>query len=318
MIATKHEPSANEPSANEPSANEPSATTPLRPAPVRLLRKTNLWRDAALRYRRNWLAMIALCVVATLLFVALFADFLAPTRYDFAVISEARQFPSAKHWLGTDEVGRDMLSRLIYGARISLIVGFSVQGIALLIGVPLGIAAGFLGGWVDFLVMRLVELITSIPQTLFALFLVVIFGGGLFNIVFAIGLISWVELCRLMRAQILSLREKEFVEAARVIGVPNWQIGARHLLPNALTPLIVAVTFGIPAAIFAEAGLSFLGIGINDPLPSWGKMVGNSFAYIRVYWHIGLFPTVAIAITMLSFSFVGDGLRDALDPRLRK
>jgi oligopeptide transport system permease protein len=247
-----------------------------------------------------------------------FADLIAPTRYDYAVLAEAREFPSARHWLGTDEVGRDMLSRLIYGARISLTVGFSVQALAILIGVPLGIAAGFFGGWVDFVVMRLIEVFTSIPQTLFALFLVVIFGGGLFNIVFAIGLIGWVDLCRLMRAQILSLREKEFVESARALGLPAWRIGLRHLLPNALTPLIVAVTFGIPAAIFAEAGLSFLGIGINDPLPSWGKMVGNSFAYIRVYWHIGLFPTLLIAITMLSFSFVGDGLRDALDPRLKR
>ena len=303
MIATKNEPVAAERGI--------SATLPPR-------RASNLWRDAASRYRRNWLAMAALIVVGFLLFLAIFADLLAPTRYDYAVLAEARQFPSAQHWLGTDEIGRDLLSRLIYGARISLVVGFSVQALALLIGVPLGIAAGFLGGWVDFVVMRLVELITSIPQTLFALFLVVIFGGGLFNIIFAIGLISWVELCRLMRAQILSLREKEFIEAARTVGVPNWQIGLRHLLPNALTPLIVAVTFGIPAAIFAEAGLSFLGIGINDPLPSWGKMVGNSFAYIRVYWHIGLFPTFAIAITMLAFSFLGDGLRDALDPRGRK
>jgi ABC-type dipeptide/oligopeptide/nickel transport system permease subunit len=300
--------------ANSETATSKSAL----PDPRSRQRARGLWHDAARRFARNKLAMGALIVVVLLLFVAVFADLIAPTRYDYAVLSEAREFPSSRHWLGTDEVGRDMLSRLIYGARISLTVGFSVQALAILIGVPLGIAAGFLGGWVDFVVMRLIELFTSIPQTLFALFLVVIFGGGLFNIVFAIGLIGWVDLCRLTRAQILSLREKEFIESARALGVPAWRIGLRHLLPNALTPLIVAVTFGIPAAIFAEAGLSFLGIGINDPLPSWGKMVGNSFAYIRVYWHIGMFPTLLIAITMLSFSFVGDGLRDALDPRLRR
>jgi oligopeptide transport system permease protein len=300
--------------ANSETAPSKSAV----PDPRSRQRVRGLWRDAARRFARNKLAMGALIIVVLLLFIAVFADLIAPTRYDYAVLAEAREFPSARHWLGTDEVGRDMLSRLIYGARISLTVGFSVQALAILIGVPLGIAAGFFGGWVDFVVMRLIEVFTSIPQTLFALFLVVIFGGGLFNIVFAIGLIGWVDLCRLMRAQILSLREKEFVESARALGLPAWRIGLRHLLPNALTPLIVAVTFGIPAAIFAEAGLSFLGIGINDPLPSWGKMVGNSFAYIRVYWHIGLFPTLLIAITMLSFSFVGDGLRDALDPRLKR
>jgi len=252
-----------------------------------------------------------------MIFVAIFADLLAPTPYDYVVLSEARQFPSREHWLGTDEVGRDMLSRLIYGARISLIVGFGVQAIALLIGVPLGLIAGYFGGWADYAVMRVVEVFTAIPQVLFALFLVSIFGGGLINIILAIGLISWVEICRLTRAQLFSLREKEFIEAAHALGVPELQVMLRHLLPNALTPLIIAVTIGIPTAMFTEAGLSFLGLGINDPLPSWGKMVGNSFSYLRLYWHMGVFPTFLIASTMLSFSLVGDGLRDALDPKTR-
>jgi oligopeptide transport system permease protein len=207
---------------------------------------------------------------------------------------------------------------MIYGARISLIVGFAVQLIALLIGVPLGLAAGMLGGWVDFAVLRVVEVFTAIPQILFALFLISIFGGGLLNVIMAIGLIGWVDICRLTRAQLFALREKEFIEAARTLGVPTSKIALRHLLPNALTPLIITVTLGIPTAMFTEAGLSFLGLGVNDPIPSWGKMVSNSFNYIRVYWHLGLFPTLAIALTMLSFSFVGDGLRDALDPRHNK
>jgi oligopeptide transport system permease protein len=278
---------------------------------------SNLWRDAALRFRKNWLASGALVFVALLVFVAIFADVLAPAPYDYAVLSDARQFPSPEHWLGTDEVGRDMLSRIIYGARISLVVGFGVQLIAVLIGVPLGIAAGFFGGWFDFLIMRVVEVFTAIPQLLFALFLVSIFGSGLINIILAIALISWVEHCRIARAQMLTLREKEFVEAARTIGLTDPQIALRHMLPNALTPLIIAVTIGIPSAMFTEAGLSFLGLGVNDPLPSWGKMVGNSFSYIRIYWHLGLFPTLMIALTMLSFALVGDGLRDALDPRTR-
>jgi ABC-type dipeptide/oligopeptide/nickel transport system permease subunit len=281
-------------------------------------RPRNLWSDAAARFAKNRLAMAAFVVVLLLVLTGIFADLLAPTAYDFAVLSEARQFPSARHWLGTDEVGRDMLSRIIYGARISLAVGFSVQAVALLIGVSLGMAAGFLGGWVDFLIARVIEVFTAIPQVLFALFLVSIFGSSMLNVILAIALIGWVEICRLTRAQIFALREREFIEAARVIGTPTYQIMLRHLLPNALTPLIIAVTLGIPTAIFTEAGLSFLGLGINDPLPSWGKMVGNSFSYIRVYWHLGLFPTLMIAITMLSFSLVGDGLRDALDPRMRK
>jgi oligopeptide transport system permease protein len=164
--------------------------------------------------------------------------------------------------------------------------------------------------------------LTAIPIWLFALFLISIWrasdamtGGGLANVIIAIGLIGWVEICRLTRAQMLSLREKEYVLAARAIGASRLRIASRHLLPNALAPLIVAVTLGVPTAIFTEAGLSFIGFGINDPLPSWGKMVGDSLAYVRVYWHLGLFPTFALAITMLSFSFVGDGLRDALDPR---
>lgn len=278
---------------------------------------SNLWLDAARRFAKNRLAMVGLVVVGAMIFTAIFADLLAPYLYDYAVLAEARQFPSRDHWLGTDEVGRDMLSRLIYGARISLTVGFGVQLIALLIGVPLGLAAGYLGGWVDYVIMRVVEVFTAIPQMLFALFLVAIFGSGLLNIILAIGLISWIEHCRIIRAQILSLREKEFVEAAHAIGTPEWQIMVRHLLPNALTPLIIAVAIGIPTAMFTEAGLSFLGLGINDPLPSWGKMVGNSFSYIRVYWHLGVFPTFLIALTMLSFSLVGDGLRDALDPKRR-
>jgi oligopeptide transport system permease protein len=279
---------------------------------------SNLWRDAAIRFSKNKLAMAALIVVALLVFMSVFADVIAPNP-NFARPVDARKFPGqAGYFLGTDDVGRDLLKRLIHGTRTSLIVGISVQLIAVMIGSALGMAAGFFGGWADFVVMRVVELFTAIPQLLFALFLISIFGGGLVNVVLAIGLIGWVDICRLVRAQLFSLREKEFIEAARTVGVPPLQIAVRHLLPNALTPLIIAITLGIPSAIFTEAGLSFLGLGINDPLPSWGKMVSDSSSYIRVYWHLGLFPTMAIAITMLSFSFVGDGLRDALDPHLNR
>jgi ABC-type dipeptide/oligopeptide/nickel transport system permease subunit len=286
---------------------------------------STLWRDAARRFKRNKLAVGALGVMVLLILAALFADVLAPARYDFSVLSEANQFPSRNHLAGTDGVGRDFLSRLIYGARVSLTVGLSVQAIAVLIGLTLGTLAGSFGGWVDYIVMRFVEVFTAVPIWLFALFLISVWrgldaftGNGLINVIVAIGLISWIDICRLTRAQLLSLREKEFVMASHALGANRLHIALHHMLPNALAPLIVAVTLGVPHAIFTEAGLSFLGFGINDPLPSWGKMVADSLGYVRVYWYLGLFPTLVLALTMLSFSFVGDGLRDALDPQLGK
>jgi oligopeptide transport system permease protein len=305
------------------TAEQPAALA-LEP---RMRPESNLWRDAARRFRKNKLAVGALIVMILLILIAIFADVIAPAPYDFSVLTESNQFPfqNAKHPLGTDSVGRDFLSRLIYGTRVSLIVGFSVQAIALVFGLTFGLLAGTLGGWVDYIVMRWVEVLTAIPIWLFALFLISVWrasdsapGSGLLKVIVAIGLIGWVDICRLTRAQLLSLRQKDFVLSAEAIGATRLQIALRHMLPNALTPLIVAVTLGVPTAIFTEAGLSFLGFGINDPLPSWGKMVADSSSYIRVYWHLGIFPTFAIALTMLSFSFVGDGLRDALDPYLNK
>ena len=286
--------------------------------PLNERKPANLWRDAAIRFSRNKLAVGALFVVGLFFFMAIFADVISPSPYDKTNLTQSRKFPSWQYPLGTDTIGRDQLSRIIYGARVSLSIGLSVQLIAVVIGVTMGAAAGFLGGWVDTLVMGTIEVFTAIPQLLFALFLLALWGGGITNIIVALGIISWIEICRLTRAQILSLREKEYIESARAIGVTNVNIALKHLLPNALSPLIISFTLGIPATMFAEAGLSFLGIGINDPMPSWGKMAGQSFGNIEVYWHLGLVPTLMIALTMLSFSFVGDGLRDALDPRLRK
>jgi oligopeptide transport system permease protein len=250
--------------------------------------------------------------------MAVFADLLAPYAYDDVDFSAVLVFPftDPAHPLGTDEVGRDFLSRLIYGARTSMIVGLTVQSIAVLIGVTLGGLAGYLGGKVDFFISRLIDVMTAFPGLLFAILLITVAGGGLFNVILALSVTSWIGIARLTRGQMLSLREKEFVEAARCLGVARGRIIRSHLMPNSLSPLLVAVSFGIPAAIFGEAGLSFLGIGVNDPIPSWGKMVGVSSAYVSVYWYLALFPTILIALTMLGFSFVGDGLRDALDPKL--
>jgi oligopeptide transport system permease protein len=294
-----------------------AAVIPLAPT-TPMLRHRSLWRDAVRRFFKNRLAILGLTIVLSFLFLALFADWLAPYPYDKVHFDKVLLFPfvDPNFPLGTDEVGRDYLSRLIYGARTSMTVGITVQLIALGIGVPLGSLAGFRGGRTDFLISRLIDVMTAFPGLLFAIFLITVFGGGLEKVILILGITSWLGMARLMRGQLLSLREKEYVEAARCIGASEWRIIWKHLLPNAISPLLVAVSFGIPAAIFGEAGLSFLGIGINDPLPSWGKMVGVSSAYVRVYWHLALFPTILIALTMLGFTFVGDGLRDALDPRL--
>ncbi len=270
---------------------------------------------AVRRFFRQKLAIVGLLITLTLIVLGFGAPLLAPTGYAEADLMSANQFPNRDHPMGTDTIGHDFLSRVMYGTRTSLIVGFAAVAVACLVGLPLGLAAGLYGGPVDFAVMRLVEVMTAFPGLLFAIFLMTVVGPGLGNIIFVIGITSWVTLCRLMRAQLLLLREQEYVTAARGIGASEFTIAVRHLLPNAVAPLIVAITLAIPIAIFAEAGLSYLGIGINEPRPSLGKMVADSAPYIRIYWHLGLFPTLAIALIMIGFTFVGDGLRDALDPR---
>ena len=277
--------------------------------------RTNL-QLATRRFVRHRLAMAGLAITVLLLLIGIFAPLLAPQPYYYSDLAQANEFPSRHHLLGTDAIGHDFLSRMIYGVRTSLLVGFVAVLISCCIGLPLGLISGLRGGLTDFFVMRVVDVMTAFPGILFAIFLISVVGGGLGNVVLVIGLTGWVTMCRLMRAQLLSLREQEFVTAARSIGASEFSIAVRHLLPNAFAPMLVAISLAIPSAIFAEAGLSFLGIGINEPTPSLGKMVSDSAPYIRVYWHLGFFPTLAIALAMLGFTFVGDGLRDALDTRL--
>lgn len=272
-------------------------------------------RRATRRFFRQKLAVVGLVISTLLILIGLFAPLIAPSSYEATILSDANLFPSAEYPFGTDAIGHNYLSRIIYGLRTSLFVGFAAVTIACLIGITLGLAAGLRGGAVDFVVTRLVEIMTAFPGILFAMFLVSITGGGVRNIIIVIGVTSWVTLCRLTRGQLLTLREQEYVQAARSLGAPELRIAWRHLLPNALPPLIVAITLAVPTAIFTEAGLSFLGIGINEPTPSLGKMVADSAQYISIYWYLGVFPTLAIALAMLGFTFVGDGLRDALDPR---
>ncbi len=285
---------------------------------MRIRRQTSFWHDAFRRLLRNKLAVLGGGTVVFILFVAVFADVLTPYPYAKANFSHAYESPNATYKLGTDPLGRDMLSRLIYGARISMVVGLGAQVLVFLIGVPIGAFAGYYGGKVDLYLMRVVDVMYAFPTLLFVILIMSALGAGLFNIFLAIGLTGWVTLCRLTRGQFLALREKEFIVAACAAGATSWRIILRHLLPNALTPIIVAVTFGVPRAIFTEAALSFIGVGINPPTPSWGQMVGEYQQYLRSYWYMATFPAVAVALTMLSFSFLGDGLRDALDPTMRR
>src|SRR6266540_3745252 len=234
-------------------------------------RGTSLTRDAFRRLVRNRLAMLGLIVVVLMCLTAIFADVLAPYSYTKTNFGRLNEPPSRQHWLGTDQLGRDLLSRMIYGARISMIVGLGAQAIV----VPIGALSGFVGGRLDLVLTRLIDVMYAFPRLLFVILLMSMLGAGLMNIFVAIGLTGWVFIARQTRAQMLAIKEKDFVDGARALGAGPPRILGRHLLPNALTPIIVAVTFGIPEAIFTEAALSFIGVGINPPTPSWGQMVGE-------------------------------------------
>jgi ABC-type dipeptide/oligopeptide/nickel transport system permease subunit len=280
-------------------------------------RPASLWRDAWRRLLRNKLAVAGGITVILLVFLAIFADFLAPYSYTKTNFGRLNEAPTREYPFGTDQLGRDMLSRMIYGARVSMLVGLGAQIIIVLIGVPIGAVAGWAGGRLDTLLTRFIDVMYAFPRLLFVILVMSMLGAGLLNIFIAIGLTGWVGIARQTRAQVLALRQKEFVEGARALGARSWRLLVRHVMPNALSPIVVAVTFGIPEAIFTEAALSFIGVGINPPTPSWGQMVGEGQQYLRSSWHLCVVPSIAIAITMLSFTFLGDGVRDALDPRLK-
>jgi oligopeptide transport system permease protein len=280
-------------------------------------RSSSLWRDALRRLRRNRLAMAGGIVIGLLCLVAIFADLLAPRPYTKTNFGRLNEAPTREYPLGTDQLGRDMLSRMIYGARVSMLVGLGAQIIVVSIGVPIGALSGYLGGRPDLFLTRFIDVMYAFPRLLFVILVMSMLGAGLTNIFIAIGLTGWVGIARQTRAQVLAIKEKEYVDGARALGAGFSRLLSRHILPNALTPIVVAVTFGIPEAIFTEAALSFIGVGINPPTPSWGQMVGEGQQYIRSYWHLCVFPSIAIAITMLAFTFFGDGVRDALDPKLK-
>ncbi len=290
------------------------------------------WREAAGRLFKNKLAIVGLVLVSLLLFAGIFGPFLAPWPYqvqDLQAIfaNGGRPLPplSPNHILGTDQLGRDLLSRLLDGARISVTVAFVVQMVIIFIGVPLGALAGWYAGLMDSAVMRFTDVIYAFPDLLFIILLSVVFRetpfgqalDGLFLVFVAIGLTSWVTVARLTRGQLLSLKETEYVEAARAIGVSDRKIVQRHLLPNGMGPIIVAITLGIPTAILAEATLAYIGIGVQPPRASWGSLIAEGQKSIRSDPHLVTFPAICIALALIGFTFLGDGLRDALDPKLK-
>ena len=281
-------------------------------------RAPGIWVEASRRFFSNRLAVGGLVVASLIICCAIFADFFALTDRDYANFAEVLQFPSPQHPLGTDAVGRDFYTRVLYGARTSMAVGFGAPLLANLIGVPLGALAGWRGGWFDFILLRVIEIMTALPAILFAILLITVWGSGLEKLILYMALTGWLGGARFARAQFLSLKQREYVLAARALGASDRRMMVQHILPNAAGPIIVGVMTGIPGAIFGEAGLSYLGLGIQDPIPSWGKMVADSQNYIQVYWYLALVPTVLIALTMLAFTFVGDGLRDALDPYMQR
>jgi ABC-type dipeptide/oligopeptide/nickel transport system permease subunit len=276
-----------------------------------------LWRDAWRRLLRNRAAVTSLAFISALVLFVTGAPLLglpSPLEQDLERINEG---PSAAHPLGTDELGRDMLSRLVHGGRVSLMVGLGVQTATASIGMTLGLAAGYLGGTVDVAIMRVVDTMYAFPPFLFAVFMAAILPPSVWSIVLVLVLVGWPWEARVTRGIVLSLKESEFVAAARAVGAPSGRIMFRHILPNSLSPIIVGFSIGIAGTIIAEAGLSFLGIGIRPPTPSWGGMIDRGRLFLRVYPHLALYPSLALALTVLAFNFLGDGLRDALDPRLR-
>ncbi len=268
------------------------------------------------RFSRNRLAVIGSIAVFSLLVIALFAPLIAPYDPTTIDVHNVLSPPSRAHPLGTDELGRDVLSRIIWGSRVSLRVGFVAVGIAIMIGTVIGATAGFYGGRVDAVLMRFVDIMLAFPTFFLILAVIAIVEPSIFTIMVVIGLTSWMDVARLVRAEFLTLKERDFVAAARALGVSDIRLIFRHILPNALSPVFVAATFGIAGAILVESSLSFLGLGVQPPTPSWGNILTAGKDNIEVAWWLSLYPGLAILITVLSYNLVGEGLRDALDPRL--
>ncbi len=281
-------------------------------------KRRGAFAEVLFRLSKSPLAMFGLAIILLLIFCALFAEVISPYSPIKQDLMHMFETPSAEHWLGTDEFGRDILSRLIYGARVSLQVGFIAVGIALVVGGMLGAISGYYSGWLDNSIMRVMDVLLSIPQTLLAIAIVAALGPSLMNLMIAVGISAVPTYARIVRGSVLSIRSMEFIEAARSVGSSDLRIILRHIIPNSMAPIIVQSTLGVASAILNAAGLSFIGLGIQPPNPEWGAMLSGGRQYIRDFPHMTLYPGLAIMFTILALNFLGDGLRDALDPKLKR
>jgi ABC-type dipeptide/oligopeptide/nickel transport system permease subunit len=270
-----------------------------------------------LRLRRNRKAMIALAFIVLQILAAVFAPVVAPYNPDKSNYDAVWSLPNREHLMGTDDLGRDVLSRLIYGGRVSIAVGILAQVTQVIIGLPIGAIAGLVGRWVDYAFMRLIDVLSSIPNLLLYLLMVLVLPRGFFSIIIALSVTGWIGVARLVRGQVLSLKATDYVRAARGMGASTRHIIVQHLIRNTLSPVLVSVTLGVPSSMMAEAGLSFLGLGITPPMASWGQMIGIYQAYIQTSWHLTVFPALVLSATMLAWFTLGDGLRDAFDPTMQ-
>ena len=273
------------------------------------------WQDAWYRLKQNKLAIISLNFLAALVVIAVLTPWLAPYGYETQNLALGASGPSAEHWLGTDIHGRDLMTRLMYGGRISLMVGFAATAVSLVIGVLWGAIAGYVGGLTDTVLMRIVDILYALPFMIFIILLMVVFGRSLLLLFLAIGLIEWLTMARIVRTQVMNIRNQEFVSAAVVIGLSHWQIISRHIIPNIIGPVIVYITLTIPSVMLLEAFLSFLGLGIQPPQSSWGVLISGGVETMEEYPWLLLFPGLTLSATLFALNFLGDGLRDALDPR---
>ena len=279
------------------------------------MNNSSLWQDAIRRLLQNKAAIFGSVVIIIMSSLAIFAPFVAPYSYEFQFVDRIGQPPSAEHWLGTDSLGRDLLSRIIYGARVSLMVGFVATTVALLIGVSWGVIAGYSGGRVDSIMMRIVDILYGLPFIIFIILLMVIFGRNIFLLFAAIGAVEWLTMSRIVRAQVITLKNQEFVQAAQAMGVSNFAMFRRHILPNILGPIAVYATLTIPSVMLLESFLSFLGLGVPAEMSSWGSLIKDGVVSMQSYPWILIFSGLTFSITLFALNFFGDGLRDALDPK---
>ena len=279
------------------------------------MKNNSLWSDAIYRLSRNRAAMLGGFILVMLVICAILAPWIAPYSYSFQDLNLGASPPSSEHLLGTDILGRDLLSRILYGARISLLVGFVATGVALVIGVSWGIVAGYFGGRVDSIMMRIVDVLYGLPFIIFIILLMVIFGRNLWLLFGAIGAVEWLTMARIVRGQTISLKEKEFIEASKALGQTNFMIIWKHIIPNLAGPIIVYITLMVPSVIILESFLSFLGLGVQEPLTSWGVLISEGSREMETAWWLLIFPGSFMVITLASLNFIGDGLRDAIDPK---